>query len=58
MEPNIARFCALPKIEGPTGRFILQQMAAMAELEAGLISAHTKDALRAAATVWSDARSG
>src|SRR4029453_5634362 len=42
------RFCDLPKIEGPTGRFILQQMAAVAELEAGLISARTKDALRAA----------
>jgi DNA invertase Pin-like site-specific DNA recombinase len=42
------RFCDLPKIEGPTGRFILQQMAAVAELEAGLISTRTKEALRAA----------
>lgn len=42
------RFCDLPAIEGPTGRFILQQMAAVAELEAGLISARTKAALAAA----------
>lgn len=41
------RFCDLPKIEGATGRFILQQMAAVAELEAGLISARTKAALEA-----------
>jgi hypothetical protein len=32
------RFADLPAIEGPTGRFMLQQMAAVAELEAGLIS--------------------
>jgi DNA invertase Pin-like site-specific DNA recombinase len=31
-------FADLPAIEGPTGRFMLQQMAAVAELEAGLIS--------------------
>ena len=42
------RFCDLPKIEGPTGRFMLQQMAAVAELEAGLISDRTKKALAAA----------
>ena len=42
------RFCDLPKIEGPTGRFMLQQMAAVAELEAGMISARTKAALAAA----------
>lgn len=42
------RFCDLPKIEGPTGRFLLQQMAAVAELEAGLISDRTKKALAAA----------
>jgi DNA invertase Pin-like site-specific DNA recombinase len=42
------RFADLPSIEGPTGRFMLQQMAAVAELEAGLISARTKAALRAA----------
>jgi DNA invertase Pin-like site-specific DNA recombinase len=39
------RFADLPSIEGPTGRFMLQQMAAVAELEAGLISARTKAAL-------------
>jgi DNA invertase Pin-like site-specific DNA recombinase len=32
------RFADLPAIEGPTGRFMLQQMAAVAELEAGMIS--------------------
>ncbi|MFN3690602.1 MAG: recombinase family protein, partial [Fimbriimonadales bacterium] len=42
------RFCDLPSIEGATGRFILQQMAAVAELEAGLISTRTKAALAAA----------
>ncbi len=42
------RFADLPAIEGPTGRFMLQQMAAVAELEAGLISKRTKDALAAA----------
>jgi DNA invertase Pin-like site-specific DNA recombinase len=42
------RFADLPQIEGPTGRFMLQQMAAVAELEAGLISARTKAALAAA----------
>jgi DNA invertase Pin-like site-specific DNA recombinase len=42
------RFADLPSIEGPTGRFMLQQMAAVAELEAGYISARTKAALAAA----------
>lgn len=42
------RFADLPQIEGPTGKFMLQQMAAVAELEAGLISARTKAALAAA----------
>lgn len=42
------RFADLPQIEGPTGRFMLQQMAAVAELEAGMISKRTKDALAAA----------
>lgn len=42
------RFCDLPRIEGPTGRFILQQMASVAELEAGFISDRTKKALAAA----------
>jgi DNA invertase Pin-like site-specific DNA recombinase len=41
-------FCDLPAIEGPTGRFMLQQMACVAELEAGLISARTTAALAAA----------
>jgi DNA invertase Pin-like site-specific DNA recombinase len=38
----------LPAIEGATGKFLLQQMAAVAELEAGMISKRTKDALAAA----------
>src|SRR5262245_37367004 len=42
------RFADLPAIEGPTGRFMLQQMAAVAELEAGFISQRTKAALAAA----------
>lgn len=42
------RFCDLPQIEGPTGKFMLQRMAAVAELEAGLISKRTRDALAAA----------
>jgi DNA invertase Pin-like site-specific DNA recombinase len=42
------RFCDLPQIEGVTGRFLLQQMASVAELEAGMISARTKAALAAA----------
>jgi hypothetical protein len=32
------RFADLPQIEGPTGHFMLQQMASVAELEAELIS--------------------
>jgi DNA invertase Pin-like site-specific DNA recombinase len=42
------RFADLPAIEGATGKFLLQQMAAVAELEAGMISARTKAALAAA----------
>jgi DNA invertase Pin-like site-specific DNA recombinase len=42
------RFADLPAIEGPTGRFMLQQMAAVAELEAGMISSRTKAALAVA----------
>jgi DNA invertase Pin-like site-specific DNA recombinase len=42
------RFADLPQIEGPTGRFLLQQMVAVAEMEAGMISARTKAALAAA----------
>lgn len=41
--------CAdLPQVSGPMGRFILQQLAAVAQLEAGLISERTKAALAAA----------
>jgi DNA invertase Pin-like site-specific DNA recombinase len=42
------RFADLPQIEGATGRFLLQQMVAVAELEAGMISKRTRDALTAA----------
>jgi DNA invertase Pin-like site-specific DNA recombinase len=42
------RFADLPMIEGATAKFLLQQMAAVAELEAGMISARTKAALAAA----------
>lgn len=42
------RFADMPKIEGPTGRFMIQQMVAVAELEAGLIGLRTKAALKAA----------
>ena len=49
LEANVdVRFADQPQIEGPTGRFILQQMASVAELEAGMISKRTKDALAAA----------
>lgn len=42
-------FCDLPSIPpGPVGKFLLTQMAAVAELEAGLISQRTKAALGAA----------
>ncbi len=42
-------FCDFPTIPpGPVGKFILTQMAAVAELEAGLISQRTKAALAAA----------
>src|ERR1700720_2682183 len=41
------RFADLPTIEGPTGRFMLQQMASVAELEAGMISDGTRKALAA-----------
>jgi DNA invertase Pin-like site-specific DNA recombinase len=42
------RFADLPQIEGPTGQFLLQQMVAVAQLEAGMISGRTKAALAAA----------
>lgn len=41
-------FCDLPNVSGAVGRFMVQQMAAVAELEAGLISERTKAALRQA----------
>lgn len=42
-------FCDLPTVpEGPVGRFLVSQMAAVAELEAGLIAQRTRDALKAA----------
>src|SRR3954451_2513944 len=49
LDANVdVRFADLPQIEGATGRFLLQQMAAVAELEAGMISARTRAALAAA----------
>jgi DNA invertase Pin-like site-specific DNA recombinase len=39
------RFADLPRIEGATGRFMVQMMVSVAELEAGMISRRTKDAL-------------
>jgi DNA invertase Pin-like site-specific DNA recombinase len=42
------RFGDLPQIEGATGAFMLTQMVAVAQLEAGMISKRTKDALAAA----------
>jgi DNA invertase Pin-like site-specific DNA recombinase len=41
-------FADLPEVTGAMGKFILTQMAAVAELEAGLISERTKAALAAA----------
>lgn len=38
-------FADMPQVAGPMGKFILTQMAAVAELEAGLISQRTRDAL-------------
>ncbi|ERF79971.1 recombinase family protein [Bradyrhizobium viridifuturi] len=41
-------FCDLPSVPpGPMGRFLLTQMAAVAELEGGMISERTKNALAA-----------
>jgi hypothetical protein len=42
------RFADLPQIQGASGRFLLQQMVAVAELEARMISTRTKAALAAA----------
>ena len=42
-------FCDLPRVPpGPVGKFLLTQMAAVAELEAGLISQRTRAALAVA----------
>ena len=42
-------FCDLPQLpKGPVGRFMLTQLAAVAEFEAGMISERTKAALQAA----------
>ena len=41
-------FADLPDVTGAMGKFILTQMAAVAELEAGLIGERTKAALAAA----------
>jgi len=39
-------FCDLPSVPpGPMGKFLLTQMASVAELEAGLIGERTKNAL-------------
>jgi DNA invertase Pin-like site-specific DNA recombinase len=40
-------FADLPQVQGASGRFLLTSMAAVAELEAGLVSERTKAALRA-----------
>jgi len=42
------RFADLPEIKGAAGKFMLQQMAAVAEFERGFISERTKAALAAA----------
>jgi DNA invertase Pin-like site-specific DNA recombinase len=41
-------FCDLPRVEGPVGKFMLRQMLAVAELEAGFIGERTRKALAAA----------
>jgi DNA invertase Pin-like site-specific DNA recombinase len=41
------RFVDLPALDGATGKFMLHQMAAVAELEAGMIGERTKRALAA-----------
>jgi len=42
------QFADLPQVSGPQGKFLLTSMAAVAELEAGLISERTRVALAAA----------
>ena len=41
-------FCDLPQCSGPTGRFLLTSMAAVAQLEGELISQRTREALACA----------
>lgn len=41
------RFCDMPDLKGAMGQYMIVQMAALAELEAGLISERTKAALAA-----------
>ena len=41
-------FCNMPNVPGAVGTFMLRQMLAVAELEAGMISERTKQALAAA----------
>jgi len=41
-------FCDLPQVAGPTGKFLISSLAAVAELEAGLIGERTRAALAAA----------
>ena len=45
---DLCRFTDIPETHGPMGRFIITNLAAFAELEAGLISERTKSALAAA----------
>lgn len=52
------RFCDMPTIEGATGRFLLQQMASVAELEAGLIGERTRKALKASKNKLGGYRAG
>jgi Resolvase, N terminal domain len=49
------RFEDLPQIEGTAGRFMLKQMALVAELEAGFISDRTKASLARRQTPWQEA---
>jgi hypothetical protein len=44
-------FCDMPSLDGPVGRFVLRQMLAVAELEAGMVSERTRKAL-ARKRVW------
>ena len=52
-------FCDLPTVpSGAMGKFIVTQMAAVAELEAGLISKRTKDALARSTSRWEATAAG